>query len=86
MRRICIAGNGYIVAKSLRKSTRKEIEWAISPLGYDAPDADFRCKSRVVERTVKIAEKDKDGKDVTVTRKFKTNGDIRGLKSAVNPF
>ena len=65
------AGNGYIVAKSLRKSTRKEIDWAISPLGYDSPDADFRCKSRVVERTVKIAEKDKDGKDVTVTRKFK---------------
>ena len=65
------AGNGYIVAKSLRKSTRKEIEWAISPLGYDSPDADFRCKSRVVERTVKTAEKDKDGKDVTVTRKFK---------------
>ena len=65
------AGKGYIVAKSLRKSTRKEIEWAISPLGYDSPDADFRCKSRVVERTVKIAEKDKDGKDVTVTRKFK---------------
>ena len=65
------AGNGYIVAKSLRKSTRKEVEWAISPLGYDSPDADFRCKSRVVERTVKTAEKDKDGKDVTVTRKFK---------------
>ena len=65
------AGNGYIVAKSLRKSTKKEVEWAISPLGYDSPDADFRCKSRVVERTVKIAEKDKDGKDVTVTRKFK---------------
>ena len=65
------AGNGYIVAKSLRKSTRKEIDWAINPQGYDSPDADFRCKSRVVERTVKIAEKDKDGKDVTVTRKFK---------------
>ena len=65
------AGNGYIVAKSLRKSTRKEVEWAISPLGYDSPDADFRCKSRVVERTVKTAERDKDGKDVTVTRKFK---------------
>ena len=65
------AGNGYIVAKSLRKSTRKEVEWAISPLGYDSPDADFRCKSRIVERTVKLVEKDKDGKDVTVTRKFK---------------
>lgn len=65
------AGNGYIVAKSLRKSTRKEIDWAINPQGYDSPDADFRCKSRIVERTVKLVEKDKDGKDVTVTRKFK---------------
>ena len=60
------AGNGYIVAKSLRKSTRKEIDWAINPQGYDSPDADFRCKSRIVERTVKLVEK-----DVTVTRKFK---------------
>ena len=65
------AGNGYIVAKSLRKSTRKEIDWAINPQGYDSPDADFRCKSRIVERTVKLVEKDKDGKDVTVTRTFK---------------
>ena len=65
------AGNGYIVAKSLRKSTRKEIDWAINPQGYDSPAADFRCKSRIVERTVKLVEKDKDGKDVTVTRKFK---------------
>ena len=65
------AGNGYIVAKSLRKSPRKEIDWAINPQGYDSPDADFRCKSRIVERTVKLVEKDKDGKDVTVTRKFK---------------
>lgn len=55
------AGNGYIVAKSLRKSTRKEIDWAINPQGYDSPDADFRCKSRIVERTVKLVEKDKDG-------------------------
>ena len=65
------AGNGYIVAKSLRKSTKKEVDWAISPLGYDSPDADFRCKSRIVERTVKLVEKDKDGNDVMVTRKFK---------------
>lgn len=47
------AGNGYIVAKSLRKSTRQEIAWAISPEGYDFSDANFRCKSRIVERTVK---------------------------------
>jgi len=57
------AGNGYIVAKSLRKSTKQEIAWAISPAGYDLPDEDFRCKSRIVERTITLA----DGKK----RKFK---------------
>ena len=31
----------------------------------------YRLEPRVVERTVKTAERDKDGKDVTVTRKFK---------------
>lgn len=50
------AGNGYIVAKSLRKSTRQEIAWAVSPDGYDIPDGAFRCKSRVVERTVTLAD------------------------------
>ena len=65
------AGNGYIVAKSLRKSTKKEIEWATSPAGYDFPGADFRCKSRIVERTVKLVERGKDGKDVVVARKLR---------------
>ena len=46
------AGNGYIVAKSLRKSTKQEIAWAISPEGYDFSDEKFRCKSRIVNRTV----------------------------------
>ena len=45
-------GNGYIVAKSLRKSTKQEIAWAISPEGYDFSDEKFRCKSRIVNRTV----------------------------------
>ena len=57
------AGNGYIVAKSLRKSTKKEIAWATSPEGYDFSDEKFRCKSRIVERTVVLP----DGKK----RKFK---------------
>jgi len=57
------AGNGYIVAKSLRKSTKQEIAWAISPEGYDFSDETFRCKSRTVERTITLA----DGKK----RKFK---------------
>ena len=65
------AGNGYIVAKSLRKSTRREIAWAVSPDGYDFSDEAFRCKSRVVTRTVKVVGKDRDGRERTVLRKLK---------------
>ena len=50
------AGNGYIVAKSLRKSTKDEIAWAIGDEGYDFSDENFRCKSRVVTRTVTLAD------------------------------
>ena len=57
------AGNGYIVSKSLRKSTAEEVAWALSPVGYDSPGADFRCKSHVVARTATLVEKGPDGKD-----------------------
>ena len=50
------AGNGYIVAKSLRKSTKQEITWAVSPEGYDFSDEKFRCKSRIVNRTVALPD------------------------------
>ena len=50
------AGNGYIVAKSLRKSTKQEIAWAVSPEGYDFSDEKFRCKSRIVNRTVALPD------------------------------
>ena len=53
------AGNGYIVAKSLRRSTKREIAWAVSPEGYDLSDEAFRCKSRIVERTVTLPDKKK---------------------------
>ena len=59
------AGNGYIVAKSLRKSTKQEIAWAISPDGYDSSDEKFRCKSRTVDRTVVLS----DGKRRTFREK-----------------
>ena len=59
------AGNGYIVAKSLRKSTKQEIAWAISPGGYDFSDEKFRCKSRIVNRTVVLP----DGKRRTFKEK-----------------
>jgi len=45
-------GNGYIVSKSLRKSTKTERKWAVSPEDYTVVSPDFRYKSRVVDRTV----------------------------------
>jgi len=47
------AGNGYIVSKSLLKSTQKEQEWAYRDDGYTAISDDFKYKSRIVKRTVK---------------------------------
>lgn len=52
------AGNGYIVSKSLRKSTAAERKWAVSPDGYAIVSERFRHKSRVSERTVR----DENGK------------------------
>ena len=46
------AGNGYIVSKSLRKSTAAERRWAVSPDGYTVVSDRFRHKSRIRERTV----------------------------------
>ncbi len=46
------AGNGYIVSKSLRKSTAADRRWAVSPEGYTVVSDRFRHKSRVRERTV----------------------------------
>ncbi len=47
------AGNGYIVSKSLPKSTKKEQEWAYSGEGYTVVSEDFKYKSRVVQKTAK---------------------------------
>jgi len=47
------AGNGYIISKSLLKSTKKEREWTYSDDGYIKTSEDFKYKSRVVKRTVK---------------------------------
>ena len=46
------AGNGYIVSKSLRKSTAAERRWAVAPEGYTVVSDRFRHKSRIRERTV----------------------------------
>lgn len=47
------AGNGYIVSKSLLKSTKKEQEWCYSDDGYTVVSEGFKYKSRIVSRTVK---------------------------------
>ena len=45
-------GNGYIVSKSLRKSTKSDRDWVLDQDGYTAVNEDFKYKSRIVTRTV----------------------------------
>ena len=47
------AGNGYIVSKSLLKSTKKEQQWTYNDEGYLKTSEDFKYKSRIIKRTVK---------------------------------
>ena len=47
------AGNGYLVSKSLLKSTKAEQKWAYDEEGYVRVSPDFRYKSRIVKRNVK---------------------------------
>ena len=47
------AGNGYIVSKSLLKSTKKEQEWTYDDEGYTVVSPDFKYKSRIMKREVK---------------------------------
>lgn len=59
------AGNGYIVSKSLLKSTKKEQEWTYSDEDYISTSDDFKYKSRIVKRTCK----DENGLSRTVEEK-----------------
>ena len=59
------AGNGYIVSKSLRKSTAAERRWAVSPEEYTVVSDKFRYKSRTRERTVY----DEDGRKRRIKEK-----------------
>ena len=51
------AGNGYIVAKSLLKSTQKERDWTYDDIDYIKVSDDFKYKSRIVKRTIEDEEK-----------------------------
>ena len=59
------AGNGYIVSKSLLKSSAKEQEWAYSDEDYISVGEDFKYKSRNIKRKVK----DENGNDRTIEEK-----------------
>lgn len=59
------AGNGYIVSKSLLKSTKKEQQWAYSDADYISVNDGFKYKSRIMKRTVK----DENGNPRTLEEK-----------------
>lgn len=59
------AGNGYIVSKSLLKSTKEEQNWAYCEDGYTIVSDDFKYKSRIVKRKLK----DENGKERTINEK-----------------
>ncbi len=50
---LVLSGNGYIVAKSLLKSTQKERDWTYDNKDYIEVSEDFKYKSRIVKRTIK---------------------------------
>ena len=58
-------GDGYIVSKSLKKSTKKDREWTLDSAGYTEVNADYKYKSRIVTRTVT----DEDGRKRKIQEK-----------------
>lgn len=59
------AGNGYIVSKSLLKSTKEEQAWAYNDTDYSYISQNFKYKSRILKRTVK----DENGRKRSVEEK-----------------
>ena len=73
-------GNGYIMAKSLLKSTAAEREWAYSEDGFVCDSDKFKYKSRVVRKKIK----DENGIETEIAEKvviyWSENFAKRGLK------
>ena len=59
------SGHGYIISKSLLKSTKNEQEWTYSDDGYIAVSKDFKYKSRIIKKKVT----DENGSKRTVEEK-----------------
>lgn len=49
-------GDGYIISKSIRKSTKSERKWILEQDDYTHQTPEFRYKSRIVERSVKAED------------------------------
>jgi len=52
--------NGYIISKSLEKTTKEEKKWAFDSLDYTIVSKDFKCKSHIIKRKVKVADEYED--------------------------
>jgi len=59
-------GNGYILSKSLLKSKKHEMDWALSDDGYIQDSPDFKYKSSIAKRTVE----DENGAKREITEKI----------------
>ena len=58
-------GNGYVVSKSIAKSSAEEKKWIFDDTGYTVENPNFKYKSRVVTKTIK----DEDGVLHTINEK-----------------
>ena len=52
--------SGYIISKSIEKTAKQEKEWIYNQEGYTVVSKDFKYKSRVIKRKVKVGEELKD--------------------------
>lgn len=65
MCRLLDDGNGYIISKSLKKSTQEDREWAVDQTGYTVVDKNFKYKSRIIT----VSVKDQEGKQRQLKQK-----------------
>lgn len=52
--------NGYVISKSLEKTSKEEKEWAYNQNDYIVLNSDFKYKSHIIKRKVKVSDEYKD--------------------------
>ncbi len=58
-------GNGYVISKSIAKSTKEEKTWILKQDDYTIVSENFKYKSRIITKTIK----DENNKKVQITEK-----------------